>query len=131
MDKAKHDEADATLPMRQLLLSRLPKSPAAAAACQGGAAEELEGLAASQLRDRLLALAPLDKAWVVKVNQARGGTLLRLLISGFIVITIYGQELCRVGRPGNGPAAVGGSAGRPRDYSRSFQCFHRAPNNQS
>jgi hypothetical protein len=88
VDKAKHDEAGATLPMRQLLLARLPKSPAAAAAGQGGAAEELEGLAASQLRDRLLALAPLDKAWVVKVNQARGGTLLRLLISGFIVIII-------------------------------------------
>ena len=95
MDKAKHDEADATLPMRQLLLSRRPKSPAAAAAAgQGGAAEELEGLTASQLRDRLLALAPLDKAWVVKVNQARGGTLLRLLISGCIdvlIIIIDGQ----------------------------------------
>ncbi len=61
-------------PLRELLLRRAPGLEAAA----------VEGLSATELRDALLVLDPLDKDWVAQVNQAeaeywkRWGLLLRV-----------------------------------------------------
>jgi L-galactono-1,4-lactone dehydrogenase len=57
---SKYSEEQRLAPLRSLLRSRLPPE----------AAGEVDALSATQCRDRLLALAPLDAAWVRRVNQA-------------------------------------------------------------
>jgi L-galactono-1,4-lactone dehydrogenase len=59
----KHTELEATAPMRQLL-SQHPSTP------MEETAESLAPLGFSELRDRLLALGPLDVGWVKQVNGA-------------------------------------------------------------
>lgn len=57
---AKHSEDERLAPLRALLSSRAEAPPA----------EEVQALSATQLRDALLALGPLDCEWVKKVNAA-------------------------------------------------------------
>ncbi|KAL4857423.1 L-galactono-1 [Chlorella vulgaris] len=57
---SKYSEEQQLAPLRTLLRSRLSAEQAA----------EVNGLSATQCRDRLLALGPLDAAWVKRVNQA-------------------------------------------------------------
>lgn len=56
----KYSEDERLAPLRTLLSSR-PEAPPA---------EEVQSLSATQLRDALLALGPLDCEWVKKVNAA-------------------------------------------------------------
>lgn len=60
MPASKYSEEQQLAPLRTLLRSRLSAEQAA----------EVGGLSATQCRDRLLALGPLDAAWVKRVNQA-------------------------------------------------------------
>ncbi len=57
---SKYSEDERLAPLRSLLSSR-PEAPPA---------EEVRSLSATQLRDALLALGPLDCEWVKKVNAA-------------------------------------------------------------
>ncbi len=50
----------------------LPAACAALYQQRAGKGESLDGLTAMQLRDMLLALAPLDKDWVVQVGGWAG-----------------------------------------------------------
>ena len=75
----KFSEAQRLQPLRTLLLSgnggsgsRQRGAAAAAAAAikpPPPTSEEVEQLSATQCRDRLLAMGPLDAAWVRRVNQ--------------------------------------------------------------
>lgn len=62
----KFSEEQRLAPLRSLLASRL----AADAAAPPLPEAELLSLSATQLRDRLLALGPLDADWVKRVNAA-------------------------------------------------------------
>ena len=59
----KHSELDATKAMRTLLANHPASPPEETAAAH-------EALSFSELRDRLLALGPLDVEWVKQVNAA-------------------------------------------------------------
>lgn len=62
----KFSEEQRLAPLRSLLTSRLAADRAAPHLPEA----ELLSLSATQLRDRLLALAPLDADWVKRVNAA-------------------------------------------------------------
>lgn len=62
----KFSEDQRLAPLRSLLTSRLASDAAAPQLPEA----ELLSLSATQLRDRLLALAPLDASWVKRVNTA-------------------------------------------------------------
>ena len=73
----KFSEAQRLQPLRSLLLSGNGASGRHGAAAAAAApppppptAEEVEQLSATQFRDRLLAMGPLDAAWVRRVNLA-------------------------------------------------------------
>lgn len=67
---SKYSEEQRLAPLRALLQQSAGKKAPAAAGAAGSAGEGVEGLSATQLRDRLLALAPLDKNWVAKVRSS-------------------------------------------------------------
>jgi len=62
------DSEDAAASLRELLLSK--KTQTSSSSCSSSSKSEIQSLSATQLRDTLLALNPLDPGWVKQVNLA-------------------------------------------------------------
>jgi hypothetical protein len=72
----RHSELDATRPMRALLASHpsvMSQEAEGETSTTAAAEAQFEALSFSELRDRLLALGPLDVEWVKRVNAAEVG----------------------------------------------------------
>ena len=59
-----YTEDERRAPLRALLAEARPDQDA-------GVNEEVAGMSGTQLRDRLIALDPLERGWIARVNQVR------------------------------------------------------------